>query len=185
MVTIRQAKPEECDGVNQFYCDLIDSMHNIEFKPAWKMGVYPTEQLIRNAINEQTLFIAILTSENTIKNPETGEIIVGAMILNHDCADEYKNAKWRIEAKKEEVMVIHLLAVSLFYQGKGIAKQMMSNAIEICKKDSIKAIRLDILSTNSPAEKLYLSMGFNYVGTVKMFYEDTGLTDFILYELVL
>ena len=174
MLTIKQATLEEFDDIVRFYSDLINDMKDAEFKVAWEMGVYPTEQLLRNAIIEQTLFIA-----------KMGKIIVGGMIFNHDCADEYKNAKWETEAKREEVMVVHLLAVSFSYQGKGIARQMLLNAIEKCKNDSIKAIRLDILKYNSPAEKLYLSMGFHHVGAMKLFYEDTGLTDFNLYELVL
>lgn len=31
----------------------------------------------------------------------------------------------------------------------------------------------------------YPSMGFQYITTLKLFYEDTGLTDFLLYELPL
>lgn len=50
---------------------------------------------------------------------------------------------------------------------------------------NIKAIRLDVLGGNIPASKLYESMGFKYIETLKLFYEDTGLTDFLLYELVL
>ena len=174
MLTIKQATLDDFDNVIQFYCDLIYDMQDAEFKTAWKMGVYPTEQLLRDAIINQSLFIAGI-----------GDILVGAMILNNDCANEYNNAKWGVEATKEEVKVVHLLAVSLAYQRKGIAKQMLSKAVELCKKDSIKAIRLDILHYNSPAENLYKSLGFQHVGTMKLFYEDTGLTDFNLYELVL
>jgi len=174
MLIIRLARPEECGDVIQFYRDLIKAMRDVEIKPAWEMGVYPTEQLLRNAINERVLYVANM-----------GDIIVGAMILNHDCPDEYGHAKWQTVAQKDEVMIVHLLAVSPLYQRKGIARQMVSYAIEKCKNDSIKAIRLDILSNNSPAEKLYTSIGFIDVGAVKMFYEDTGLADFNLYELII
>ena len=174
MLIIKQATREEYHEIIQFYCDLMDDMKDAEHKTAWKIGVYPTEQLFRDAIDKHTLYIANM-----------GSVLVGAMILNHECAAEYAKAKWITEAKKEEVMVVHLLAVSLAYQRKGIAKQMLKYAVEICKKDSVKAIRLDILDDNSPAEKLYQSMGFHHAGTIKLFYEDTGLTDFNLYELVI
>ena len=111
--------------------------------------------------------------------------LVGVMILNHDYDPEYENVKWQIGACKDEIMVIHALGVSATHQGKGIAKQMVSGAIEICKRLAIKAIRLDVLKKNLPAARLYLSMGFQYIKSVKMYYEDTGLTDFHLYELVL
>jgi GNAT superfamily N-acetyltransferase len=171
---MKLAKMEEHDAVKQFYCDLINSMQDIEFKPAWKMGVYPTEQSLQDSIAEQTLYVAYM-----------GDCLVGAMILNHDCANEYYDANWRVDAKKEEFLVIHLLAVSLSHQRKGIARQMILDAVKICKKNSIKAIRLDILGYNKPAEKLYSSMGFHYIETLKLFYEDTGLTDFHLYELLI
>jgi len=164
----------EYDDIEKFYSGLIDSMEGSEFKPEWKMGVYPTEQLLKDAIREQTLFLAHL--ENSL---------VGVMIMNHNCEPEYKNVKWLTDAKENEVMIVHLLGVSPAYQGRGIAKQMVSSVIEKCGNDSLKAIRLDVLRKNTPAAKLYTSMGFKYIDSVKIFYEDTGLTDFLLYEFVL
>ena len=41
------------------------------------------------------------------------------------------------------------------------------------------------LKGNVPAERLYPAMGFTYVDTIKLFYEDTGRVDFELFELVL
>ena len=46
----------------------------------------------------------------------------------------------------------------------------------------MKAVRLDVLKGNLPAEKLYEGEGFTYVDTVKLFYEDTGRVDFKMYE---
>ena len=174
MITLRQAQITDYDDVVNFYCALIDSMRDFKYKPEWKMGVYPTEEHLRDSIMVQTLFLAHL--ENNL---------VGIVIANHDCAPEYGNVKWQIDAKKDEVVVIHALAVKASFQGKGIAKQIVSNVIERCKKDAMKAIRLDVLKTNLPAAKLYLSMGFQFVESIKMYYEDTGLADFQLYELVL
>jgi len=62
---------------------------------------------------------------------------------------------------------------------------MVEYAIENCKNNGIKAIRLDVLASNRPAQKLYTTMGFICMNTIQLFYEDTGLTDFLLYELVL
>jgi len=171
MIAVRQAKASDYDDVEKFYKELIASMLNSEFAPEWEMGVYPTEQLIKNAISEQTLYLAYLENDLT-----------GAMILNHDCEPEYENVKWMTDAKNNEVIIIHLLAVAPAYQGKGIARGMVSAAIETGKNNSIKAIRLDVLKKNLPAEKLYTSMGFRLVDTVKIYYEDTGLADFQLYE---
>ena len=48
-----------------------------------------------------------------------------------------------------------------------------------------KAIRLDVLGGNVPAEKLYTDLGFKYMDTLKMYYEYTCRTDYELYEYVL
>lgn len=47
------------------------------------------------------------------------------------------------------------------------------------------ALRLDVLGGNVPAERLYTGQGFTYRGTVRMFYDDTGWTDYGLYEYLL
>ena len=39
----------------------------------------------------------------------------------------------------------------------------------------------DFLKGNIPAERLYSSMGFKYLHTLPMYYEDTGVTDYELY----
>ena len=173
-IEVRRAETAEYGNVERFYRELIDSMRDSEYKPDWEMGVYPTVRMLKDAITRQTLYLAYL-----------GSNLVGAMVLNHDCESAYENVKWHINANRDEVMVIHLLGVSPAHQGKGVASQMVSNAIEICVKSKMKAMRLDVLLKNKPAAKLYLSMGFQYVDSVQLYYEDTGLADFQLYELVL
>ena len=48
-----------------------------------------------------------------------------------------------------------------------------------------KALRLDVLKGNTPAEKLYTHFGFQSRGVVRMYYEDTGWTDYEVYEYLL
>ena len=43
-------------------------------------------------------------------------------------------------------------------------------------------MRLDVLKGNLPAEKLYPGLGFEYIETRPMFYEDVGVMEFELYE---
>lgn len=42
-----------------------------------------------------------------------------------------------------------------------------------------------VLGGNVPAERLYTGQGFARRGTVRMFYDDTGWTDYGLYEYLL
>ena len=174
MITVRQAQIDDYDDVEHFYCDLINSMKDSAFKPDWTMGVYPTERLLKDAIINETLFLAY-----------SGNDLAGAMIVNHECEPAYENVKWQTDAKKDETVIIHLLGVAPACQKQGVAKQMMAYVIEKCRNEQIKAIRLDVLKKNIPAAKLYLSAGFTYIDSVKIYYEDTGLADFLLYELTL
>lgn len=47
------------------------------------------------------------------------------------------------------------------------------------------ALRLDMLGGNVPTERLYAGQWFERRGTVRMFYADTGCTDYGLYEYLL
>jgi ribosomal protein S18 acetylase RimI-like enzyme len=168
---IRIANQDSFYNVMTFYYDLIDSMKNAEFHPGWEKDVYPARKFIQESIEQGELSIAIIDNK-----------IVGAMVMNHNCADGYNNVHWKIKANKNDVIVIHALGISLKHQGQGIAKKMVTYAIDTCKEKSIKAIRLDVLASNKPAQKLYTLMGFVYIDTIQLFYEDTGLTYFLLYE---
>ena len=174
MITVRKAEIAEYGKIEKFYRELINSMCDSKYKPEWEVGVYPTKRHLKNAIKKQTLFLA-----------HQGESLAGVMILDHDCGPEYENVKWQKNLEKDEVIIIHLLGVSPSLQRKGVAKQMVSNIIEMYKKDSVKAIRLDVLKNNLPSAKLYLSTGFLHIASIKMYYEDTGLTDFELFEYLL
>ena len=57
-------------------------------------------------------------------------------------------------------------------------------AIAMAREKGIKTVRLDVLEGNLPAEKAYGKVGFQYVDTVRMFYEDTGWTNYKLYEYI-
>lgn len=160
--------------IQKFYWKLIDKMHDSVYLPGWKKGVYPSNEFLMESLTAGELF-AMKIDEN----------IVAAMILNHDCNEGYKEAQWNVNADADEIMVIHSLGVSPEYHGHGFAKKMVEEAINIATQKQQKAIRLDVLNGNLPALKLYEKIGFQYCKTVQMFYEDTGWTDYLLYELVL
>ncbi|MBQ4016799.1 MAG: GNAT family N-acetyltransferase, partial [Oscillospiraceae bacterium] len=87
-----------------------------------------------------------------------------------------------VRAEETEVTVIHALAVRPTCWRKGYAKQLVRFAIDYARDHHQKVIRLDVLKGNRNAGKLYTGMGFRYLHTLPMFYEDTGWADFDLYE---
>ena len=82
-------------------------------------------------------------------------------------------------------MVIHALGVHPRFGGKGLGARMVEAAIAIARESGIKAIRLDVLEGNEPARRIYLACGFESITSVQMFYENTGLANFELFELAL
>ena len=162
------------EAVRKFYYDIIDALKTMPYRPMWEKGIYPTDEFLQASVDRGELTVAL-----------AGEEIVGAMILNHSADENYGKICWSVAARPEEVTVIHALGVIPHLNGQGIGKKPVQEAIRLCREQKQKTIRLDALAGNLPAEKLYPACGFRYMGTEKMFYEDTGWKDFLLYEYVL
>lgn len=171
MLEIRLAKENEYEQVKAFYYSLIDAMQDAEYTPGWKKGVYPSDAYLMDSICQNELFIMTEDAQ-----------IFSAMIVNHEYNESYEKAKWPTDAKPEEMTVIHALGVHPDFTGKGMAKEMVAKVISLARQQGQKVIRLDVLGGNIPAERLYVHMGFHYVDTILMYYEDTGWTDYKLYE---
>lgn len=174
MIYIRKANKNEFEKVRDFYHTLIDMMETAEYRPGWEKGVYPTDKYLKEAILKKELFVGICD-----------DMIVASMVVNHNCNEGYAKVKWPTVLNTDDVMVIHALGVLLTYGGKGFAKQMVKHALGYAEQNGQKAVRLDVLGGNLPAEKLYTGLGFKYIDTIQMYYEDTGWTDYKLYEYML
>ena len=177
---ITKALSEEYPEVRLFYHSVIDAFQDAPYRPMWEKDIYPSPEELQSAIAEGTLFIGRIDS-----NSPGGQRIAGAMVVNQKYNESYHNAVWPTDLKKDEFMVIHMLGVHTDFAGRGFAGKLVEYAIACARDAGMKAIRLDVLKGNLPANRLYEALGFQYVDTVSMFYEDTGWTDFELYELTL
>ncbi len=174
MLVIRAAHADEFEKVRGFYHELIDMMEGSEFHPRWEKFVYPSDGFIRSSIERGELYVGLLSGE-----------IVGAMSVNGEGTEGYEGAPWGVNAARGEFSVIHALGVLPSHHGRGFARGLVAAAKDVARGLGGKALRLDVLDGNLPAVKLYESEGFRFVSRVKLFYEDTGLTDFLLYEYAL
>mgnify|MGYP000802467617 FL=1 len=111
--------------------------------------------------------------------------MASAMILNHECNDGYQDITWPAALPPASITLIHALGVHPEYAGQHIGRRMVEFAADKAKTAGQKALRLDVLKGNTPAEKLYTRFGFQSRSVVRMYYEDTGWTDYEVYEYLL
>ncbi|MBR5430113.1 MAG: GNAT family N-acetyltransferase [Firmicutes bacterium] len=174
MLNIRAANAAEFPAVRAFYHRLIDQAADYGYPLGWEKDVYPSPDQLRRALSRRQLYLG----------EEAGEILT-ALILDRECNEGYAGAPWAVAAGPEQVSVIHALGVLPRTQGRGLGREMVRAAVAQARACGSRALRLDVLAGNLPAERLYLSQGFRRISTVRMYYPDTGWTEFDLYELPL
>lgn len=168
---IKKASTDQYPAVREFYHSLIDGIEDSPYGAGWKKDIYPAPDYLINTISRGELYIGVEDNK-----------IIASMVLNHECNEGYQKFRWPTEAEADEITMIHALGVHPLQARRGYAKEMVKFAIETAHKNHQKVIRLDVLKGNVPAEKLYAGLGFQYLYTLQMFYEDTGWTDYELYE---
>ena len=170
-LNIRAAAEGDYPAVRAFYYDLTDEMADTPFRPGWEKDVYPTQDFLRDSIRRGELYLGFLAGE-----------LAACMVVNGQYNEGYRTAAWGVEAADEALLVIHALGVRRAVSGRGLAKTMARYALALARRQGKKAVRLDVLGGNLPAERAYTAVGFRYVDTLTMFYEDTGWTDYKLFE---
>lgn len=106
--------------------------------------------------------------------------LIGCFALGQD--DAYHKIPWIYHVDEQEIAVLHILATHPMYQKQGLGKTLVSLAIDLAKQRGCNVLRLDTLATNLPARHLYEYMGFEYRGSLDLYADNTGLTEFCFYE---
>lgn len=102
--------------------------------------------------------------------------------MNSDTNEGYAGVPWRVDCADGDVLIPHALAVSPALQGQGIGREVVAQVQALARRTGKQAVRLDILGINGAAERLCTGMGFQFVQAKTLFYEDTGWTEYKLYE---
>lgn len=168
---IRCARIEDFMKVTSFYKYVIKNTPEMETYARWIYGQHPTDAMILNYIKQEAMYL--LEAEDTI---------IGAMAVTMYQSDDYHGINWKIDATDDEVAVLHILCVNPDYQNHGIGKRLIRESILIAQKDRKKAVHLDALKSNTPAHRMYQSLGFDHRGTKHLYAENTGWTDFLFFE---
>ena len=96
--------------------------------------------------------------------------------------EDYHAVAWKEDLPDDQVATVHILGVRPACQGTGVASAIIREAIALARSKGMKAVRLDTLASNTPAQHLYESLGFEFRGKQHMYAENTGWMDFFFYE---
>lgn len=170
---LRLVKANEADftRVRDAYLEIIDHSPNLKQYARWEYGKHPTDEALMEFITAGTLYLLM-----------DGADIAGVGAITPGQGEDYRQVQWRVDAKDHEVMTLHLFGILPHYQGAGVGKVMMRKALDMAAENGLKVFRLDTLASNVPAQRFYESLGFVFCGRQHWYAENTGWTDFCLYE---
>ena len=160
--------------IREKYIEVIDCTKDMKVHARWIYGQHPTDAMIQSYIDGQEMYLFM-----------DGQSVAGMIAVTMYQGEDYHEVVWSQSLKDDEVASLHILTVAPEYQGKGVAKSMMEEVISLARERGKKAIRLDALASNIPAQHLYEKLGFEYRGKQNLYAENTGWTDFLYYELPL
>lgn len=168
---IQKATAADLPKAMQCYEEIIDKTPNIEHLAMWRKGQHPTEETILSYINKGEFYILW-----------DHEAIAGMMALANGVSETYRPINWITKATDTEAAELHVLGVNPDYQGKGIAKKLIREALRLCKENGKKVLRLDVIGTNTVAKKLYPSQGFVFCDTGHLSIRGYEDMEFLFYE---
>ncbi len=166
----------QCDNarlpaVIDFYRSVVRHLEaNVNY-PKWS-NAHPSNESIAEAVRKGEQYICV----------DNGAI-VGAVVLNGNPEGAYERGNWSLSLAAGEFLVIHALAVSPDCSRRGVGSFMVRQSIQIAAQKGYKALRLDVVPGNFPAERLYQKHGFRYVNTADLLRNIEGIPEFDLYEL--
>ena len=171
---LRKTSIEELDQIRELYWKLLDSSPKYGQILQWKKNIYPNDGDWTAYIRKGEMYLILQEAD-----------VIGAVAVTNGQSEEYRKIHWTVKIKDQEAAVVHLLMIVPEYQGQGAATAALDEIIKLAVTKKKKAVRLDAIGTNVPAQKLYEKYGFVNCGTAQEYYESTGETEFIFYEYVL
>ena len=154
-----------------FYKDVIERTPGMSSHCPWVYGLHPTDEMIINYIKEGSMYLCL-----------SDGIILGSVAVTPYQSEEYDNIKWPCDSSIDDIAVVHILAVNPDYQKGGLARMIMQEVENIAANFGHRVLRLDALSINTPAQKLYTSLGFHFCDRQMAYARNLGITEFFYFE---
>ena len=168
---MRRSEISDLPGLLDFYRLVIRETADMAIHARWEFGKHPTEAMIADYVSQGMMYIT-----------EDGTEIAAAVAVTPFQSENYHGVDWQADLADDEVATVHILAVNPRCQGHGYARAMMRDVICLSNDIGKKAVRLDALACNAPAQRLYETLGFKKRGVCRWYAENTGWFDFYLFE---
>ena len=121
---------------------------------------YPSRETVRKDIDRKELYVLW-----------TNGRIAGAVCLNQEQEEAYKNVAWSFDDRK--VMVVHRLVVDPSLQGGGLGQALMDFAERLATEEGYTSIRLDAYTGHERTRWFYERRGYMLRGEVMFPQRDT------------
>lgn len=168
---IRKCTQADIGAAGAFYDKVVEYLDAHINYPKWMYKVYPSEEFVRDMTREGSQYLCM-----------EKDSVAAAFVLNTDPQGNYGKGHWTRDLPEGSYMILHTLAVDPALSGKGIATRVIDYCIAKGKEEGYKALRLDIVPGNLPAEKLYLKNGFSFAGEADLERGIDRIPFFRLYE---
>ena len=146
---VMRAGAEDIEAIYTLYHGLIDLPYS-----TWSED-YPTREIVREDVEQHVVLIM---------RDECGEI-AAAIALWHEF--EFGDAApWYPDVKRWAML--SRLGVRRDWQGKGIAKRMLTAAMDTAREDGCEAVQFLVAKSNPIAQRAYASLGFDICGEAEL-----------------
>ncbi|MGO3733390.1 MAG: GNAT family N-acetyltransferase [Vagococcus sp.] len=173
MVIIRKAKKEDAQAIALLVGNIV--FYYIEDREAKKQLYKKLVELIKknnSAVSYNV--VSVLTDDEQVVGmishyPYKNDQLLFKPVLN--LIQEYEKEDLNVEANQQltfnESYYINMLAISKEARGKGFAKSLITAIEETARTKQFKSIILKADTTNTSANRLYESLGYEIIENIK------------------
>ncbi|MBQ7886935.1 MAG: GNAT family N-acetyltransferase [Clostridia bacterium] len=152
---IERAKPQDAEAVYALYHSLIDTPYS-----TWSED-YPSRDLIDDDV---------LHGKTIVLRTQEGKLAAAIALLPGEEEPEFDEiAPWYPDVKRWAVP--SRLGVAADQQGKGLAKRMLTAAMDYARSDGCEAVRFLVAKRNPIPQRAYAPLGFDVCGECELWGE--------------
>ena len=161
----------DLETVKEKYIDVIEKTPGMEHTARWVYGKHPDDKLLSDYINNGEMYLLM-----------DDDKVAGMVAIVMHQEPDYEPVSWEEKLANDEVATLRLLTVCMEYRGRSLGNRILEEAIRISEENGKKALRLDTLKSNLPAQHMYDRAGFSFRGEQRLYEESLGWADFYYYE---